>query len=257
MGMGVDAAGSNPGGSATGLNWWGNTMNGGMYEESPPPVSTPVSSPHAVSISVVTSAAASTSPSSSSAASNTTGPLHIPAKRVYDPADGGSVIRHPAQPWNYGESPQFEHQYPTSPPYYSSDGGRDSRKLGFWPPVTSSPPEYKYNPSAGVSSSGEHQAFANNPWCNTYPPYSSSRHDPHGHQSLPYGIQDDRRAAAAAMAAAAEGSFPHDGYSLRAYSDPVPTTPYPPPGNCLNTYYTFHACHSKGACPITYSIIII
>lgn len=233
MGLGVDATVSNPGGSATGLTWWG-TMNGGLYEESPPPVSTPVSSPHAVSITVVSATtAASTSPSSSSATSNTTGPLHIPAKRLsaYDGTDGGSVIRHshPAQPWNYAESPQFEHQYPSTPPYYNLDGGRDARKLGFWPPVTASPPEYKYNPAGPVSAGAEHQGFASQTWCN-YAPYPTARHDPHAHQPVPYSIQDDRRVAAAAMVAAAEGGFPHDGYGLRNYPDPVPSTPYPPPG---------------------------
>lgn len=239
MGMGVDATVSNPGGSATGLTWWG-TMNGGLYEDSPPPVSTPVSSPHAVSITAVSAstAASSTSPSSSSAASNTTGPLHIPAKRptAYESADSGSVIRHshPAQPWNYGESPQFDHQYPSTPPYYNLDGSRDSRKLGFWPPVTASPPEYKYSPAgpvSAVSAGPDHQGFSTQSWC-SYPPYPTGRHDPHphAHQPVAYSLQDDRRAAAAAMVAAAEGGFTHDGYGLRNYSDPVPSTPYPPPG---------------------------
>lgn len=231
VGVGVDASVSTPGGSATGLTWWG-TMNGGLYEESPPPVSTPVSSPHAVSITVVSATtAASTSPSSSSATSNATGPLHIPAKRpsTYDSSDGGSVIRHshPAQPWNYSEGPQFD-QYPSTSPYYNLDGGRDTRKLGFWPPATASPPEYKYNPGSAGGVTPDHQAFSSQPWGNY--PYPGTRHDPHGHQSLPY-MQDERRVSAAMSAS---DGFPHDGYGLRNYPDPVPTTPYPPPGKCAH-----------------------
>lgn len=264
--MGIDSTAANSNaGSATGIGWW-TMMNGSLYEESPPPaptVSTPVSSPNSVSITVVpvTATTSSTSPSSSSVASNNTGPLHIPAKRLttsYDSVDPASgVIRHPgSQPWNYSPAENYSatafepptglshHQYSTASNYYnlpSDPTSRDSRKLNFWPPaVTASPTsDFKYNSSVSATNptdpssvSACHQSFtAQTPWCNAYS--SASRHhvDHHGHQSVPY-IQEESRRAAAAAAMVADG-FPHDSYSsLRSYgaSDPVPTTPYPPPG---------------------------
>lgn len=270
MGIDTTAANSNAG-SATGVGWW-SMMNGSLYEESPPPaptVSTPVSSPNSVSITVVpvTATTSSTSPSSSSVASNNTGPLHIPAKRLtssYDSVDPSSgVIRHShpgSQPWNYSPADNhsataFEppgglnhHQYSTTPTYYNlapDASSRDSRKLSFWSPAVSASPtqEYKYNPSVSAANPTDpstvatcHQSFtAQTAWCN-YSPYSSaSRHhvDHHTHQGVPY-IQDESRRAAAAAAMVADG-FPHDSYGLRNYGapDPVPSTPYPPPGKLL------------------------
>nr|CAD7568486.1 unnamed protein product [Timema californicum] len=154
------------------------------------------------------------------------------------------------------------HQYAASgaPTYYNlatdPTSGRDTRKAGslaFWSPAASatgsgSSPEYKYNPAAASSAGGGggvdpsvsscHQTSFSQSWCN-YSPYAASRHhahvDSHHHQPpVPYLTPaDDRgRAVAAAAAMAAAENFPHDGYGLRNYGgpEPVPSTPYPPPG---------------------------
>ncbi|KAF2897364.1 hypothetical protein ILUMI_08813 [Ignelater luminosus] len=166
-------------------------MNGGLYEESPPPApqtaSTPISNsgmtspatapPH----TVTTSATSSSSPSSVTSNSGSAGPLHIPAKRItsgYGECAEPSVIRHShhGQPWNYSPSDShhagataFEptvglnhHQYANAPTYYNlaadPSGGRDSRKaaaLSFWSPAATvaggGTPEYKYS---SVSAAG-------------------------------------------------------------------------------------------------------
>ncbi|XP_025828935.1 homeobox protein abdominal-B-like [Agrilus planipennis] len=149
-------------------------MNGGLYEESPPPApqgaATPISNSGMTSPATATAPAATTSGTSSSSPSSVTsnsgsagGPLHIPAKRLTTGGYGGecaepSVIRHShhGQPWNYSPSENhhagataFEptvglnhHQYANAPTYYNlatdPTGGRDSRKsaaLSFWSPA--------------------------------------------------------------------------------------------------------------------------
>ncbi|KAJ9579839.1 hypothetical protein L9F63_026255 [Diploptera punctata] len=149
-------------------------MNGGIYEESPPPVPPPQPAPTPISSSggvtspgsvtatsapsqtpaTTSSGGSSTSPSASSVASNNnTGPLHIPAKRLTygdcpSVEPGGGVIRHShhgSQPWNYSPAENhFEphHQYSNTPTYYNlaaePTAGRDARKssaLSFWSPA--------------------------------------------------------------------------------------------------------------------------
>ncbi|KAK9694999.1 Homeodomain [Popillia japonica] len=181
-----------------------------------------------------------------------------------------SVIRHShhGQPWNYSPTDNhhagataFEptvglnhHQYPNGPTYYSlgadPGSGRDGRKAGalsFWSPAATAAggtPEYKYSsvsaagPSVDPSVSSCHQSFSSSSWCN-YSPYSSaSRHHVDAHQPVPYLTPADERgrvAAAAAMVAENAGfAHAHDGsYGLsRNYGpEPVPSTPYPPPGS--------------------------
>lgn len=120
----------------------------------------------------------------------------------------------------------------------------------------------KYSTTGSVSSAGGpssdpavssscHQSFsaaAAQSWC-SYSPYSSAaaaaatrhhhhvvdtHHHPHHTQPVPYLNPTDegrRVAAAAAMVAAESAGFTHDGYGLRNYApEPVPSTPYPPPG---------------------------
>lgn len=213
-----------------------------------------------------TSATSSSSPASVTSNSGSAGPLHIPAKRLTssgygDCADG--VIRHGhGQPWTYspsenhhGGATAFEpavglnhHQY-SAPTYYNladPTGSRDSRKapLSFWSPAATAAtatPDYKYSsvsagPSADPTVSSCHQSFSGNSWCN-YSPYSSaSRHHVETHQAVPYLPTDDRGRAVAAAAMVAEGaSFAHahdrTGYGLGNYApEPVPSTPYAPPG---------------------------
>lgn len=147
-------------------------MNGGLYEESPPPApqsaATPISNSGMTSPATVppptatTSATSSSSPASVTSNSGSAGPLHIPAKRLgsaggYGECAEPSVIRHShhGQPWNYSPSDNhhagataFEstvglnhHQYANAPTYYNlaadPTGGRDSRKgaLSFWSPA--------------------------------------------------------------------------------------------------------------------------
>ncbi|XP_049821435.1 homeobox protein abdominal-B isoform X1 [Aethina tumida] len=179
-----------------------------------------------------------------------------------------SVIRHShhGQPWNYSPSDNhhagataFEptvglNQHYNGPTYYNlaadPTGTRDSRKasaLSFWSPAataaTGTPeykPEYKYSsvsagPSADPAVSSCHQSFSGSSWCN-YSPYSSaSRHQLDAHQPVPYLTPaDDRGRVAAAAAMVESASFAHaydGGHGLRNYGpEPVPSTPYPPPG---------------------------
>lgn len=162
-------------------------MNGGLYEESPPPAvpqtaSTPISnsgmtSPAAAPPTSTTSGTANSSPSSVTSNNGSGGPLHIPAKRPlsqYGECPEPSVIRHShhSQPWNYSPSEGHHagatafdpsvglnhHQYPNAPTYYNladPPGARDNRKassLSFWSPAATvsggSTPEYKYSVTA-------------------------------------------------------------------------------------------------------------
>lgn len=127
--------------------------------------------------------------------------------------------------------------------------------------TTGAPVEYaKYSTTGSVSSAGGpgsdpavssscHQSFsaaAAQSWCN-YSPYSTAaaaaatrhhhhvvdtHHHPHHTQAVPYlNPTDEGRRVAAAMVAAESAGFTHDGYGLRNYApEPVPSTPYPPPG---------------------------
>ncbi|XP_068909263.1 homeobox protein abdominal-B isoform X4 [Tenebrio molitor] len=252
-------------GTSTGVTWW-SMMNGGIYEESPPPApqsaATPISnsgmtSP-AAAPAATTSATSSSSPASVTSNSGSAGPLHIPAKRIaagYGECAEPGVIRHHGQPWNYSPSdnhfePAVHHQYPNAPTYYNladPAAARDGRKaaLSFWSPAATaagSTPEYKYSsvsaagPSGDPSVSSCHQGFSSSSWCN-YSAYSSaaSRHHVDPHQAVPYLTPaDDRgRVAAAAAMVAETATFAHahdGGYGLRNYGpEPVPSTPYPPP----------------------------
>ncbi|KAJ3666375.1 hypothetical protein Zmor_001819 [Zophobas morio] len=239
-------------------------MNGGIYEESPPPApqsaATPISNSGMTSPAApppaTTSATSSSSPASVTSNSGSAGPLHIPAKRLpYGECAEPGVIRHHGQPWNYSPSdnhfePPVHHQYPNAPTYYNladPAAARDSRKTAlFWSPAAAATaanntPEYKYSSvsAAGPSDpsvSSCHQGFSSSSWCN-YSAYSSaSRHHVDPHQAVPYLTPaDDRGRVAAAAAMVAESSFAHahdGGYGLRNYGpEPVPSTPYPPPGS--------------------------
>ncbi|RZC39524.1 abdominal-B, partial [Asbolus verrucosus] len=226
-------------------------MNGGIYEESPPPApqsaATPISTSGMTSPATApatTSATSSSSPASVTSNSGSAGPLHIPAKRLYGECAEPGVIRHHGQPWNYSPSDNphaFElNQYPNAPTYYNL-ADRDSRKssLSFWSPAATAAgttPEYKYSasgPSADPSVSSCHQGFSSSSWCN-YSAYSSaSRHHVDPHQAVPYLTPaDDRGRVAAAMAESASFAHHDGGYGLRNYGpEPVPSTPYPPPGS--------------------------
>ncbi|GLV45167.1 hypothetical protein CBL_05269 [Carabus blaptoides fortunei] len=302
-------------GNSSGVTWWA-MMNGSLYEESPPPApsviplsstanlqqqqqqpasqnaSTPISSSGMTSpaaaatvpapAAATTSTTSSTSPSSSVASNNgSTGPLHIPAKRLtsaYGECGEPGVIRHShhgAQPWNYspvadshhgGGSGAFEpaaglnhHQYANAPTYYNlaDSAARDptrksSAGLSFWSPAATAAggnaaADYKYSsvaaasagPSTDPAVSSCHQSFSAQSWCNYSPYTTSTRHhmDSHHHPHAQYlAPADDRgRVAAAAAMVAAEtaAGFTHDGYGLRNYGapEPVPSTPYPPPGS--------------------------
>lgn len=255
-------------------------MNGGLYEESPPPApqsaATPISnsgmtSPATAPPTATTSATSSSSPASVTSNSGSAGPLHIPAKRLagYGECAEPSVIRHShhGQPWNYSPTDghhagatAFEpaglnhHQYANAPTYYNlaadPTAGRDSRKaaLSFWSPAATAAggtPEYKYSgvsaagPSADPAVSSCHQSFSSSSWCN-YSPYSSASRHHVDHQPVPYLTPGDERgrvAATAALVAESAGFAHHDGgYGLRNYApEPVPSTPYPPPGKTINT----------------------
>ncbi|XP_022907639.1 homeobox protein abdominal-B isoform X2 [Onthophagus taurus] len=247
-------------------------MNGGLYEESPPPApqsaATPISNSGMTSPATVppptatTSATSSSSPASVTSNSGSVGPLHIPAKRIttgYSECTEPSVIRHShhGQPWSYSpdthHSAGFDglnHQYPNTSSYYnlSTDPSHRERKglAPFWNPVATAAgttPEYtKYSsasaagggPSDPSSVSSCHQSFSSPSWCN-YSPYSTAtRHHVDPHQPVPYLPADDRGrvAAAAAMVAESAGfTHAHDTGYARYAPDPVPSTPYPPPGS--------------------------
>lgn len=266
-------------GNTSGVTWWA-MMNGSLYEESPPPPPPPPANQSATTPSsgmtspvaaatvpppATTSTTSSTSPSS--VTSSSTGPLHIPAKRLgataytAECAAEPGVIRHShhsTQPWNYENHTAFEpglnhHQYPNAPTYYNL-ADRDSRtKPGsglFWSPAATAgatAPEYKYSatmaaPSADPAVSSCHQSFSQS-WCN-YSPYSttSSRHpvDHHAHAQYLTPTDDRGRVAAAMVAAETAGFTTHDGYGLRNYGapEPVPSTPYPPPGESASLHWT-------------------
>lgn len=261
VGLGTACTAGSTNGSAAGVTWW-TMMNSGLYEESPPPpqpppppvTATPIKTSPS-STPITTSSTASTSPSS---VTSNTGPLHVPVKRIYsgECVESG-VIRHShhgSQPWNY--SPNVEghtpasafDQYGNTPTYYNlADPGaaRDGRKvpstastLSFWSPAApGSTADYKYPSSNGTPGTSAdsavscHQTFSQS-W--SYSPYSSARHhESHHHhphaQAVPYLPAEDRRVTAAMVADGA--GFPHDSYALRNYGpEPVPSTPYPPPG---------------------------
>lgn len=182
----------------------------------------------------------------------TTGPLHIPAKRVattlavsyahpecsVDSAPG--VIRHShnTQPWSFSNDNHatFESQYSQSlcrdgmtPAYYYTPDARADRKppsLSFWP--------NKYElATAGPSTvtvSEACQPFPGQTWCN-YPPYPGRVGHMEAHtQPVPYLPGDERPRPSI------EG-YSHDGYGLRNFAGPdaVPPTPYPP-GKYISTY---------------------
>ena len=192
-------------------------MNGNVYEDQPtltPIKTSPSSTP------VTTSSASSTSPVTSQS-----GPLHIPAKRLgYECVEGSGVIRHSHHGhWNYSSGEYDQYSQPT---YYNLPDGRDRKTGLFWSPAASQ--DYKYTTSVTPGTSADpavstcHQTSFGQTWCN-YPPYSS-RH----HVEAPYLPGEDRRVAMVETAA----GFGHDSYPLRNYPphEPVPSTPYPPPG---------------------------
>ncbi|CAG9859061.1 unnamed protein product [Phyllotreta striolata] len=224
-----------------------NGMNGGIYEDSPPPVpqsaATPISNSGMTSPTTVpppaatTSATSSSSPASVTSNSGSAGPLQVPAKRLASGAYGDcgdGVIRHGHQPWTTSYSPTDAHQTAFDPPvalnhhqynsptYYNLAGDPSAnreRKPLFWPPAVTAgtgTPEYKpYNSVSGghgadPAVSSCHQSFSGTSWCN-YPPYSTaSRHHVDAHQAVPYLPADDRgRAAAAAAMVAETASFTH------------------------------------------------
>ncbi|XP_065334243.1 homeobox protein abdominal-B-like isoform X2 [Cloeon dipterum] len=254
--------------------WWG-MMNGAgnsIYPEEPAnnptaPSSTTVATTSAASSSTPSSSSpatpttSSTSSSVNAAAAASTGPLHIPAKRLgaysdcSPPSDssaasgGPGVIRHShhgTQPWAYNhndssaataaaafEPPQYANRDSMTPTYYNlAPEGRASADRSkaavsaalssFWPPN-----EYKYSPGHAAGMAGADQsAFAAQTW--HYSPYATRV--PHHHVDQGTYLQ----AAAAAAAAedrgrAAMDSFPHDTYGLRNYAGSDPATPYPPP----------------------------
>lgn len=252
-------------GNTTGVGWW-SMMNGSLYEESPPPPQPAVSqqstspnsgmtSPNTVTTAVVTTSTTSSASPSSVTSSSTSGPLHIPAKRLggYGECPEPSVIRHGhGQSWGgYNSEGAFEPhqlnhhpQYSSTAPTYYNLADRSSRLTDtkpsslFWSPATSSPAEYKYTPTSGQDC---HQGFSQT-WCQYgYGAGGAAARVDHAAQ---YGSGaggtahgDDRGRVAAAMAAAAAAETAafssHDGYGgLRNYAapEPVPTTPYPPPG---------------------------
>ncbi|PNF43537.1 hypothetical protein B7P43_G03936 [Cryptotermes secundus] len=158
------------------------------------------------------------------------------------------------------------HQYGNAPTYYNlaaePSAGRDGRKaataLSFWSPAATAAGGGGGGASTGggggpssdpAVSSSCHQSFsaaAAQSWCN-YSPYSTAaaaaatrhhhhvvdtHHHPHHTQAVPYlNPTDEGRRVAAAMVAAESAGFTHDSYGLRNYApEPVPSTPYPPPG---------------------------
>ncbi|KAF7279221.1 homeobox protein abdominal B [Rhynchophorus ferrugineus] len=238
-------------------------MNGGLYEESPPPAPQTAATPSGTSgmtsppaaappTAATTSATSSSSPASVTSNSGSAGPLHIPAKRLtsggYGDCTDGSVIRHSQNHWSYSPSDNphggtaFEpavglnHQY-SNPTYYNlpePNGSRDHKPpIPFWSPAataSNATPEYKYNRggAAGDPSvpSSCHQSFSTG-WCGVYnSPYpSATRH----HVDAPYLTPTEDRGRAV------ESGFSHHdrGYGLGSYGapDPIPSTPYPPPGS--------------------------
>lgn len=263
-------------GNTSGVTWWA-MMNGSLYEESPPPPPPPSQQTAATPSSGMTSPAAAatvppptaattstTSTSPSSVTSSSTGPLHIPAKRLgYECASEPGVIRHShhsaaaTQPWS-GYSAEnhtaFDphHQYGGGAPTYYNLADRDSRTKPasslFWSPAAtagSAAPEYKYSSTAAAGPSATdpavsscHQSFSQS-WCN-YSPYGSAR--PVEHHAHAQYLPDERGRVAAAMVAAETAGFTaHDGYGLRNYGapEPVPSTPYPPPGELHHDHFIF------------------
>lgn len=251
-------------------------MNGGLYEESPPPVpqsaATPSgTSPPAAPPAATTSATSSSSPASVTSNSGSVGPLHIPAKRLtsggYGDCTDGSVIRHGQNHWSsYSPSENHTAFEPTLNPQYSNptyynlpsdpNGSRDHKPpLPFWSPAataSSTPPEYKYRGGVGADpsvSSSCHQSFGGNSWCNVYnSPYpTASRH----HVDGPYLTPTDDRGRVPTL----ETGFSHHdrGYGLGNYGAPesVPSTPYPPPGK-LTELFAFDFC-----CFILYCVLNI
>lgn len=214
-----------------------------------------MTSPNTVTTAVVTTSTTSSASPSSVTSSSTSGPLHIPAKRLggYGECPEPSVIRHGhGQSWGgYNSEGAFEPhqlnhhpQYSSTAPTYYNLADRSSRLTDtkpsslFWSPATSSPAEYKYTPTSGQDC---HQGFSQT-WCQYgYGAGGAAARVDHAAQ---YGSGaggtahgDDRGRVAAAMAAAAAAETAafssHDGYGgLRNYAapEPVPTTPYPPPG---------------------------
>lgn len=194
---------------------------------------------------------------------------HHPQDAHYSSTTAGDTLNHHQA---YGGTNPPTYYNLAADPTSTSGSNRDSRKaaatLSFWSPAAATAgaagatSDYKsYNSaggaatttsSAGGSSSGAgagdpavsscHQSFSQS-WCN-YSPYTTARHHhpvdtaghhhPHSQAGVPYltpSAADDRGRVAAAMVAA-EGAFPHDGYSgLRNYGAPEPVTssPYPPP----------------------------
>nr|QKG86318.1 abdominal-B [Harmonia axyridis] len=271
-------------------------MNGGLYEESPPPApqsaATPISnsgmtSPASVAAppAATTSATSSSSPASvTSNSGGSAGPLQIPAKRlssVYGDCPEPGVIRHShhSQPWNYSPSENHHagsgafdvglnhHQYANTPTYYNlaSDpaAGGDSRgaaSLSLWSPMATAAgvtPKYEYSsvpsagPSADPSVSSCHQNFSSPGWCGYSPYTAGSRHHVEAHQAVSYLPSDDRGRAVAAMAEGASFAHAHDGgYGLRNYgSEPVPSTPYPPPvmwGSSPSPFFSSGSLGSMG-----------
>nr|ABD16214.1 abdominal-B [Strigamia maritima] len=179
-----------------------------------------------------------------------TGPLHIPAKRVAttvavsythpectaESSVAAGVIRHShgGQPWSYAAdnhaaaaaAAAFDSQYNqtlcregmTPSYYYNADARADRKPLAFWP--------NKYDlPSAGPSSVPAEpcQPFPAQTWCN-YPPYPSRVSHMDGHtQPVSYLAADERPRPPM-------DGYAHDGYGLRNYTatEPVVSTPYAP-----------------------------
>lgn len=192
-------------------------MNGSLYEET---------SNSRSSVEVVQPAVSS-------------GPLHIPAKRISSlavtPAYGhpecgvdgaGGVIRHPHQTQPWGTSPyenhsafeghQYNHQTAMTPGYYYNDRDRKP-PIKFW--------SNSYDlPSAGpstVATTDTCQTFQPQSWCN-YAPYSGRHMEAHHHatsQSVAYLSEDRTRAPI-------DGFTHSDGYTLRTFA-PAETHPQP------------------------------
>jgi hypothetical protein len=228
-------------------------MNGGIYEESPPPPPSvpPLPLTHIKtspsSTPVTTSSTSSTSPSS---VTSNSGPLHIPAKRLLgynSECDSAGVIRHShaSQPWGYGEHPAaatFDQYNP--PTYYNlaSDAARDrkgSSGLTFWNPgAASNTPDYPKYTTSTTAGSSQDPAFSTGAWCNNYPPYTSaaSRHHIESHhyhphtQPVSYLSPPDEKSSR--MLAETPSSFSHESYPLRNYPPPetAVSTPYTTPG---------------------------
>lgn len=236
-------------------------MNGSLYEESPPPPPPPPvtqqpqsTSPNSgmTSPTAVTTVATTTSSASPSSvtSSSTSGPLHIPAKRLGYGSDcpEPSVIRHGhGQSWSgYNSEGAFEPhqlnhhpQYSSTAPTYYNLPERERKPNLFWSPAASSPAEYKYS-ATGAGGQDCHQGFSQT-WCQYgYGGGAGGRVDHaggYGGSAAAGAHGDERGRVAAAMAAAAAAETAafgsHDGYGgLRNYAapEPVPTTPYPPPG---------------------------